>query len=93
MVDEFNLEKYCGRMTITPTTIDGHTGDLFTVDQYQDLCCGTFEDHSGWGHAVKDGQLMNVTLVPSWCPRDIPRDATHVLWYPNDLVDQNKITG
>ena len=68
--------------------IDGHSGLLMNVEVYEDcVTMGYLMDHDGYGNPVKAGKLMRdnlgrtITIIPSWCPRDIPRDATHILWY------------
>ena len=68
--------------------IDGYEGDLFGVSEWIACCeAGLFIDYDGFGHLVKDGELLRsdqdgrpVRIYPT--TRDeIPADATHVLWY------------
>jgi hypothetical protein len=57
-------------------------GDLMTVKDFMDSCViGAFIDYDGYGHPVKDGKMMgSVAVLPSK-RREIPEDATHIVWF------------
>ena len=57
-------------------------GTLFTVAQWRhDIRQTYLIDYDGWGYPVKDG-LMDTTkgYYPSE-QAELPRDATHVMWF------------
>lgn len=57
-------------------------GDLMTVKQFVAACkCGAFIDYDGYGNPVKDDKIAwDVQALPS-AYEDIPKDATHIMWY------------
>ena len=70
-------------------TINGHTGDLFTVREFrQCVKAGAFIDYDGCGDAVKDGKIITPRDETGW-PKEVkpskldelPEGTTHVLWY------------
>ncbi len=71
------------------TTIDGHTGYLMTVAEFNASCkVGAFIDYDGMGDLVKDGEIVTpkgAEGCPEWVKpstrRAIPGDVTHILWY------------
>ena len=74
------------------TTIDGHEGDLMTVEEFKDACeDGCFIDYDGMGDMVKDGHIVVVdpdsNFFGNWVKPStrhlIPDDITHILWYNN----------
>ena len=66
------------------TEIDGHTGDLITVEEFKDACnCGAFIDYDGMGDLVRDNKIVkgdSTWIYPSTIDT-IPSDITHILWY------------
>ena len=57
-------------------------GDLMTVKDFLEACdCGGFIDYDGTGHPVKDGMMSRDVVKPSTRKKDIPADATHVMWF------------
>lgn len=71
-------------------TIDGHTGDLMTVQEFNEACdSGLFVDSDGMGDLVINGGIVTPhalsDLAWPWIYpsiRDlIPANVTHVLWY------------
>jgi len=56
--------------------------DVYTVEEFKDYCeCGAFIDYDGFGYPVKDGMAdTDIEVYPSIC-KDIPKDATHIVWY------------
>ena len=76
-------------MAVMDTTIDGHTGCLMTVAEFNAACeAGAFIDYDGMGDLVKDGEIVTPRAA-SGCPEwvvpsirhTIPEGITHVLWY------------
>lgn len=69
-------------------TIDGNTGYLMTVEEFNNACkSGVFIDYDGFGDVVRDGEIITPgrPVFPRWVKPStrwsIPPDATHVLWY------------
>lgn len=58
-------------------------GCLLTIAEYISSCLiAAFTDDDGYGHPVKDSQMdTSIHLFPSKRGRDIPEDATHVVWF------------
>lgn len=57
-------------------------GDLMTVQDFLETCAsGGFIDYDGIGHPVKDGKMMVSFDVKPSKRKDIPKDATHVMWF------------
>lgn len=56
-------------------------GDMLTIDEFNGMCdYDAIIDDDGYGHPVKDGFVDDSWKVyPS--TRDIPIDATHILWF------------
>lgn len=57
-------------------------GDLMTVKDFREACeGGAFIDYDGSGHPVKGKRMArNVDVQPSKV-KEIPADATHVMWF------------
>ena len=57
--------------------------DVYTVAEFLSHCDGgSFVDYDGYGHPVKDGlRDGNIWIYPSSARSDIPKDATHIVWY------------
>ena len=57
-------------------------GDLMTVKDFLECCEQTlFTDYDGSGHPVKDGKMMREFNVYPSKRKDIPADATHIMWF------------
>ncbi len=56
--------------------------DVYAVGEFQELCrTGLFIDYDGIGHPVKDKLAdYNIDIKPSKLS-EIPKDATHIVWY------------
>lgn len=55
-------------------------GDLIPVKEWIECCeSGMFIDYDGSGYPVKDGKMNNDLIRPSRY-KELPSDATHVLW-------------
>lgn len=56
--------------------------DVYTIEEFKEVCaCGGFIDYDGHGHPVKDGKADPSVVVRPSALKDIPEDATHVVWY------------
>lgn len=64
------------------TTKMDNIGDLIEVKKFKEYCkYGDFIDDDGFGYAAKDGLVdENTTIYPS-NRSEIPKDATHIVWY------------
>lgn len=61
--------------------VDKKTGDLFTRDAWLAMVKrGFLIDYDGYGHPVKNGKRAKTPISPSEADQ-LPKDATHVLWY------------
>lgn len=61
--------------------VDIDSGDLMTVEEFKKCVKGGFFiDYDGYGNPVKNNKLMQLDIYPSKL-RDIPNDATHIIWY------------
>lgn len=57
-------------------------GDLMTVKDFLEACDqGAFIDYDGSGHPVKDGKMMSGFRVIPSKRSEIPKDATHIMWF------------
>lgn len=76
---------------MTEVTIDGHIGELMTVEEFKQACIvGALIDYDGMGDLVKDGKIITPpapegSFFPKWVypsrRHEIPEDVTHILWY------------
>ena len=57
-------------------------GDVFTIAEFTGMCTvGALNDYDGCGAAAKDGKVCeSITVYPSMLD-EIPKDATHVVWF------------
>jgi hypothetical protein len=56
-------------------------GDLMTVEEFREAVKhGSFIDYDGSGHPMKDGKMSRFDVYPSEVD-EIPKDATHILWF------------
>ena len=56
--------------------------DVYTVEEFRDCVeCGGFIDYDGFGHPVKDGKANEDIWVKPSKVNQIPKDATHIVWY------------
>ena len=56
--------------------------DVYTIEEFKEVCsCSGFVDYDGYGHPVKDS--LSDDSIKIWPSRleDIPKDATHIVWY------------
>ena len=63
--------------------LDGY-GDLMTIEEYlAAVRCQLFTNDDGFGEPVKDLRTPAklVCIKPSMAGRDIPEDATHIVWH------------
>jgi len=57
-------------------------GYLLEVQEYLEECGSMFTDYDGHGHPVKDDSMNgSIYIKPSNVGRDIPKDATHIMWF------------
>ena len=56
--------------------------DVYTVEEFL-LCCehGAFVDYDGFGYPVRDSMSDETIVVRPSRSQDIPKDATHIVWY------------
>ena len=57
--------------------------DVYTIEEFgEQVDDFGFIDSDGWGYPVKD-KLADRTIIvkPSSYLADIPKDATHIVWY------------
>lgn len=55
---------------------------VLTIEEYLKECkMGMIIDYDGFGNPVKEGKCSRVNVYPSRKGKDIPKDATHVIWY------------
>jgi hypothetical protein len=56
--------------------------DVYTVKEFlKHVKCHAFIDYDGYGHPVKDGKCdPSIDILPSKVD-EIPKDATHIVWY------------
>jgi len=57
-------------------------GDLMAIEDFREACKGgAFIDYDGYGHPVKGDKMMrSVAVLPSKL-EEIPKDATHIMWF------------
>lgn len=57
--------------------------DVYTVAEFlEHVENGSFIDYDGFGHPVKDRKAdQSITIKPSSAKVNLPKDATHVIWY------------
>lgn len=60
-----------------------HEDDVYTIEEFREYCeSGGFVDYDGYGHPVKDEMCdPDIFVSPSSYAKDIPADATHIVWY------------
>jgi len=57
-------------------------GDLLTVQDFLETCeGGGFIDYDGIGHPVKAMKMMESFDVKPSKRKEIPKDATHIMWF------------
>ena len=56
--------------------------DLMTVKDFLEACeVGAFIDYDGYGYPVKDEKMMSNFIVLPSKRGEIPKDATHIVWF------------
>jgi hypothetical protein len=56
--------------------------DVYTVEEFLKICDdGMFIDYDGYGHPVKDKMADESICVKPSQREQIPKDATHIVWY------------
>lgn len=56
--------------------------DVYTVAEFIECCeVNAFIDYDGFGHPVKDGFADPKVFVSPSKRNEIPKDATHIVWY------------
>lgn len=57
--------------------------DVYTVKEFLAYVeSGAFIDYDGYGHPVLDKMAdREVYIFPSTALKNIPKDATHIVWY------------
>lgn len=54
---------------------------VMTIEEFEEYCkSGYLIDYDGFGYPVRDGKYAKIHIRPSKRD-DIPKDATHVVWY------------
>ena len=60
----------------------GDEDDVYTVKEFKEMVkSGGFIDYDGYGHPVKNKMCNPDIIVKPSKVKDIPEDATHVVWY------------
>jgi hypothetical protein len=56
--------------------------DVYTIEEFKALCDNNmFIDYDGYGYPVKDSMAdSSIIIIPSDL-RNIPKDATHIVWF------------
>lgn len=56
--------------------------DVYTIEEFKNLVeIDAFIDYDGYGHPVKNNLAdPSIYVLPSKI-KDIPKDATHIVWY------------
>ena len=56
--------------------------DVYTVDEFKNYCkSGSFIDYDGFGFPVKENLADKSIWIQPSNIKDIPKDATHIIWY------------
>lgn len=59
----------------------GHD-DAYTIAEfYEQVATGGFIDYDGHGHPAKDKLMDPYIFIKPSRLEDIPKDATHIIWY------------
>ena len=57
-------------------------GVLITVTEYlKYVATECLVDYDGAGHPVKNKKMADIEIRPSHKGKDIPKDATHIMWF------------
>ena len=60
----------------------GDEDDVYTTEEFISRCDqGMFIDLDGHGHPVKDNLADNSVFIKPSRYSQIPKDATHIVWY------------
>lgn len=56
--------------------------DVYTVEEFLSHCeSGSFIDYDGFGYPVKDGKADESLCIYPSRRDEIPKDATHIVWF------------
>lgn len=76
---------YTRPVTFTTTNHYGCTpdDDVYTIKEFlEHVESNSFIDYDGWGYPVKNKLAdESIPIIPSRANQDIPKDATHIVWY------------
>ena len=80
------MSHYTSPVTFSSTNNYGcgpeHEDDVYTVEEFKDLCrSGAFVDYDGFGYPVKDSHADPRAWIQPSNLADIPKDATHIVWF------------
>lgn len=57
-------------------------GDIMTVDEFKSsVIDGSFIDYDGHGHPAREGKMEGDLMIYPSIVNDIPKDATHIVWF------------
>ena len=82
--DKYNSISKSYRLIKTPNYKEIPTyGTLMPLDQFVDCCkSGGFIDYDGSGNYVKNGQMSNITILPSDVKLNMVRkDFDQIIWF------------
>jgi len=80
------MSNYTEPVTFTKTNQYGcgpdDEDDVYTVEEFCERCnSGAFVDYDGYGHPVRDGLADESFFVWPSHAAEIPKDATHIVWF------------
>lgn len=85
--NEFNIEPFFPNVAVGLLQMNYNEelpeyGDLMTVKEFIEACkYNSFIDYDGIGCPVKDGKMSDKLIYPSRYKEDLPKDATHIMWF------------
>ena len=85
-VEKFFPDRYRDPVKFSSTNNYGcgpkDEDDVYTVEEFKEQCAsGGFADSDGFGHPVKNGKADPSCLIYPSAWDQIPKDATHIVWY------------
>jgi len=77
---------YSEKVKFNSTNNYGYTlnieDDVYTIKEFLECVnCGAFIDYDGFGYPVKDKMADSSIMIYPSRIKDIPDDATHIVWY------------
>jgi hypothetical protein len=75
---------YCIPVKFSTTNNYGTSSedDVYTIKEFENRCeTEAFIDYDGFGHPVKDKKSDNSILIKPSRLEEIPKDATHIVWF------------